>query len=142
MVELDDMVASSGAGTHERARLILVPGPGVSKPNGRKQIQRSRFRSAVGDADANQDIVAIGLRVLYENIEIAVLVEHSGVQEFVFGLVLSAPAVLLDQSRIGVLLLRILVEVLHIGVRRRAVEIEVILFDVFAVVAFTSCQAE
>src|SRR5262249_25130375 len=43
---------------------------------------------------------------------------------------------------IGVRRLRIFVEVLHVGMRRRAVEIEVILFDVLAVVALAVGQAE
>src|SRR6266487_1931424 len=98
MVELDHMVASSGALTHKRARLILVPGPGVSKPDGREQIHRSRFRPAVSDADANEDIVGVLLCVLHENVEVAVVVEHSRIQQFILGLMLSAAAVLFDQS--------------------------------------------
>ena len=45
-------------------------------------------------------------------------------------------------ARIGKFRLRIFVEILHVGVRRRGVEIEVILLDVFAVVALVARQAE
>ena len=50
--------------------------------------------------------------------------------------------VCLDQVAIGILRLRILVEVLHVRVGRRAVEVEVIFLDVFAMVAFGVGQAE
>ncbi len=99
-------------------------------------------RAAVGDADADQDVVAVSLGVLDEDIEVAVFIEHAGVHQFVFGLVLAAPSVLLQQQRIGKFLLRILVEILHVRVRRRAVEIEVVLLDVFAVITFASSQAK
>ena len=90
------MFVTSIAGAHERTRLILVIGPGVSKPDGWKQIQGSRFRPAVGDTDAHENVVARGLRVLHEDVEIAIFFKHSGFQELVFGLVLSAAAILLN----------------------------------------------
>ena len=48
----------------------------------------------------------------------------------------------LDQVRVGILALRVLVEVLHVRVRRRAVEVEVVLLDVLAVVALAVGQSE
>ena len=48
----------------------------------------------------------------------------------------------LDQLVVGIGALRVLVEPLHVGVRRRGVEVEVVLLDVFAVVAFGVGQAE
>src|SRR3989442_1712101 len=46
------------------------------------------------------------------------------------------------QRRVRVRALRILVEVLHVGVRRRAVEVEVVLLDVLGVVALVAGDAE
>ena len=46
------------------------------------------------------------------------------------------------RSAVGVLPLRVLVEVLHVGVGRRGVEVEVVLLDVLAVVALAVGQAE
>ena len=91
-----DMFAFPIGRLHERARLILVPGPRISKPDGRKQIQGSKLGSAVGDADANENVLAVGLRVLHKDVEVAVLVEHAAIQELIFGLMLSTPAILLD----------------------------------------------
>src|SRR4029079_17898012 len=47
-----------------------------------------------------------------------------------------------DERRIRKCRLRILVEKLHVGVRRRAVRVEVALLDIFSVVAFAARQAE
>ena len=58
------------------------------------------------------------------------------------GSLLAAAAVLLDQPRVGKLALRILVEHLQVGVRRRGVEVVVQLLHVLAVVALAVGQAE
>src|SRR5262249_49739765 len=50
--------------------------------------------------------------------------------------------VLLDQLLIGVCDLRILVEVPHVCVGRRVIQVEVVLLDVFAVIALAAGQAE
>src|SRR4029078_9540264 len=47
-----------------------------------------------------------------------------------------------DQLIIGIGRLRILVEKFHVGMRWRAVEIEVVFFDILSMVAFTVGQAE
>ena len=57
------------------------------------------------------------------------------VKEFKFRLVFSAMAVFLYQVCVGELGLWIFVQVLHVGMRRRRVEIEVIFLDVFPVIA-------
>ena len=93
------------------------------------------FRSAVGHFNANADVFWISFRILDKNIEITIVVEDACVDQFILGFLLSAPAtVLLDQLRIRKFRLRILVQVPHVRVGRRAVEIEIILLNVFAVV--------
>ena len=52
------------------------------------------------------------------------------------------PAVLLDQPRVRERRLGILVEHLHVGVRRRGVEVEVVLLDVLAVIALAAGEPE
>ena len=47
-----------------------------------------------------------------------------------------------DQVVVGIRVLRILVQILHVRVRRRAVEVEVVLFDVLAVIAFAVRETE
>ena len=53
-----------------------------------------------------------------------------------------APPVRLDQIVVGKRRLRILVQVLHVGMGGRAVEVEVVFFNVFAVVGLAVRQAE
>ena len=78
-----------------------------------------RFRAAIRSRDLDQDVFDVGLGVFHEHIEVAVLVEYAGVQQFEFRLVLAAPLVFVDQLGIGKLRLRIFVEILHVGMRRR-----------------------
>ncbi len=48
----------------------------------------------------------------------------------------------MDEIIVGVGCLRVLIEHLHVGVGRGRVKVEVVLFDVLAVVALGPCQAE
>ena len=51
-------------------------------------------------------------------------------------------AIGLDQVAIGILRLRVLVQVLHVRVRRRAIDVKVVLLDVLAVIALAVGQPE
>ena len=92
--------------------------------------------------DADQEVVGIGLGVLDDDVEVAVVVEDAGVDQLELRLAAAAPRVLLDELGVGKRRLRILVEPLHVRVRRRRVEVEVVLLDVLAVVALVAGQAE
>jgi len=98
-------------------------------------VQGGCFRSPIADADFNQDVLGIGFGVFDEDIEITVFVENSGIEQFIFQFVPAAIAVGGDQVLIGVSRLRILIEVLHVGVRGRAIQVKVIFLHVFAVIA-------
>jgi hypothetical protein len=82
------------------------------------------------------------LGILDEHIEVAVLVKHAAVDELELGIVAGAASVLVDQRAIGELLLRILVEELHVGVRWSGVQVEVVLLDVLRMVAFIAGKTE
>jgi hypothetical protein len=90
----------------------------------------------------HNQIVGIDLGMLDEHVEVAVAVEDPGVEQLELGCFAATAAVFFDQQRVRILLLRILVEVPHVGVRRRAVQIEEILLHILAVVAFLSGKAE
>ena len=119
-----------------------VPGPLVAEPERRQDVQLGRLRAAVVDADLDQEVLGRLLGVLDEDVEVAILVEHAGVEQFVLELVPAPAAAGLDEVAVGEGRLRVLVEVLHVRVRRRAVEVEVVLLDVLAVVALAVGQAE
>ena len=94
------------------------------------------------DADPDQHVIGRRLGVFDEDVEVAVVVEHAGVEQLVLGLVLAAAAVGRDEVVVRIGRLRILVQVLHVRVRRRRVEVEVVLLHVLAVVALAVGQAE
>ena len=116
--------------------------PVVPEPQRRQEMQLGRVRSPVDRRDLHQDVFRAGLGVLHEDVEVAVVVEDAGVEELVLHLVPRPPAVGLDQIGVGKGRLRVLVEVLHVRVGRRAVEVEVVLLHVLAVVPLAVGQAE
>src|SRR5207249_5194648 len=111
------------------------PRPRVSAPESGEEMQGRGIRSAVGDRDANQQVVGRCLRVFGDDVEVAVALEDSGVHELELGLTAAASLILVDEPYIGKLTLGILVETLHVGVGRRRVEIEVVVLDVLAVIS-------
>ena len=98
--------------------------------------------ASIPSRDFHQDVARLALRVLDEDIEISVLSEYAGIEQFVFWLVAAAARIFANQSGIGKRALGVLVEHLQIGMRRRRVQVEVMLFDVLAVVSFGVRQAE
>jgi hypothetical protein len=73
---------------------------------------------------------------------VTVIVEHTGVEQFVLRLVATSLVVGPYDMVVRIRGLRVLVEVLHVRVGRRGVEVEVVLLHVLAVVALTVGQAE
>ena len=121
---------------------IFRPGPGIAKPERRQHVQRCRLRPPVVDGDPDQDVLGRFLGVFHEDVEVAILVEDAGVEQFVLKVLGAARAVGLDQIVVGIGRLRIFVEVLHVGVGRRVVQVEIVLLDILAVVALAIGQAE
>ena len=101
-----------------------------------------RLRPAITHADLDEDVLRRLLGILHEDIEVAILVEDTGIQQLVLHVATIAPFVRLDQIAVGKCRLRILVQVLHVRMCRRAVEVEVVFLNVFAVVGFAVRQAE
>ena len=105
-------------------------------------MQRCSVWPAVAHADSDEDIVRRGLGVLYEDIEISIVIEHAGIDQFVLWV---SPAALVIRSnkivvRIG--LLRVFVEAFHVRVGRRGIEVEVVLLHILPVIALAIGQAE
>ena len=126
-----------------RARRVGCPRPPVAEPERGEDLEVGRLRTAVLDGDADQDVFGGRLCVLDEDVEISIVVEDAGVEQLVlrFGRVRGA-RFRRSGRPYGKCRLRILVQELHVRVRRRAVQIEVALLDVLAVVALMAGQAE
>src|SRR5262249_31100286 len=108
----------------------------------RKQVQFAIFRSPVVDRDADQNIFRSSFGILDKNIEVAIVIEDASVDQFVFMIFSSPFFVCGDDVIVGISRMWILVEVLHVGVSRRAVQIEVIFLHILPVVAFAIREAE
>src|SRR4029079_18720641 len=77
-----------------------------------------------------------------EHVEVPVPLEGARVQQLVLEVGAAPAAAGDDEVAVGELALRVLVEVLQVRVRRRAVEVEPVLLDVLAVVALAVREAE
>ena len=104
--------------------------------------ERRGLRPSVADADLDQNVAGAGFRVFDKYIKISIVIEYAGIEQLVFHVVATAPAVCLDQIAIGICVLRIFVEILHVGMGRRTIEIEIVFLDILAVIAFAVGQTE
>ena len=105
-------------------------------------MNRRSFGAAVFDGDLDQNIARFCLRILDEDVEVAVCFKETAVNEFELRLSDAPSTVLLHQATVRVLGLRILIEHLQVGVRRRGVEVVVELFDILTMIAFAVGQPE
>src|SRR6516162_268860 len=128
--------------THARLVVAAAPGPGVAEPQRRQDVHLGRLGPAIVDRNLDQNIFRPILGVFDEDVEVAVVVEDAGVEQLVLELIPAAAAVGVNQIGVRELPLRILIEVLHVRMGRRAVEIEVVFLDVLAVVTLAVGQAE
>jgi len=118
------------------------PCPGVAKPQRRQNVHGGGIRAAIGQADLDEDVFRRLLRIFHKDVEITILVENAGIEQLVLHVAAVAPTVGFGQIVVGKCRMRILVQILHIRMRRRAVEVEVVFFDIFAVVALAVRQTE
>ena len=100
------------------------------------------LRATIVDRDSNQRIFWICLGILHKDVEVSIVIENTRVEKFVLKLLPRTPPIGFHQIAIGIFTLRVFVQVLHVRVRRSAIDIEVIFFDVFAVVGLTVRQAK
>src|SRR5580704_4949751 len=105
-------------------------------------MQNGGFRPTIVHGNAYQQVFRIAFGILDENIEIAVVIEYTGIQQFVLELFTGAMLIGLDKIFIGKFSLRILVEIFQVGVRGSAVHVEVAFLYVFPVIPFTVRQSK
>src|SRR5918992_2049709 len=128
--------------SYRRSTSIAPPAPGIAEPERREPLDRRRRRAAITDADADEDVFRLELGVLHHHVEIAALVEDPGVDQLVFPVELAPSPVLRKELLVRVLGLWVLIEILHVRMGRRVVQVVVVLLDVLAVVALAAGQAK
>ncbi len=128
--------------TQDRLRVVISPRPGVPEPQRRQQVQPGGLGAAIVDRHPDEDVVRPGLGVFDEHVEVPVIVEDPRVDQFVLEFLPRAPLVRLHEVPVGVLPLRVLVDLLHVRVGGRRVDVEVVLLDVLAVVSLAVGEPE
>ena len=103
-------------------------------------MQRRLVRSTIRDGDKDENVFGRILGILDEHIEVAVLIEDAAIDQLKCHFVAAALLVPADQGIIGVCCVLVFVEVLHVRMRRGAVQVEVVFLDVFAVVTLAVGQ--
>jgi hypothetical protein len=127
---------------HRFTAPVLSPRPDVAEPQVRQQVQLRRLGAAIERLDADAQIVGVRLGVFDEHVEVPVLVEDARIEQLELRPLPAAARVLLDQPAVRILGLRVLVQVLHVAVGRRAVDVEVILLQILAVIPLARDQPE
>ena len=125
-----------------RLSIVLSPRPGVPEPQRRQQPKPGRFRPAIVNGDADEDVFRAFLGVLHEHVEVPVVVKDARIEQFVLELLPRPSPVRLDQVAVGKLPLRVLVQILHVGVRGSAVDVEVVLLHVLPMVRLAVGEPE
>src|SRR5438093_1464736 len=87
---------------------VAAPTPCVAKPKRRKDIESSRVRTAVEYGQSHQDVLWRRLHVLDEDVEVAIVVEDTGVDQLELPLVTTAPFVFRNDQVVRIGSLRIL----------------------------------
>src|ERR1700747_3131597 len=105
-------------------------------------MQSRRFWPAISYTYLDEEVFGRLFRILQKDVEIAIFVEDSGIQEFILHVAAITSPVRLDQSVVRKRRLRILVQVLHVGMGGRAIEVEVVFLDILAVVGLAVRQTE
>ena len=68
------------ASTQHRPCAVMVPGPGIAKPERGQDMQAGCVGAAVDRHDTHEDMIDRGLGVFNDNIEIALVSENAGVE--------------------------------------------------------------
>jgi hypothetical protein len=92
--------------------------------------------------NTDEDVFWALLGVFHEHVKIPVVVEDAWIKQLVLELFPRASPVRFDQVPVWILPLRVLVEILHVRVGGRAVEVEVVLLDILAVVPLAVREPE
>src|SRR5450432_2233696 len=93
--------------------IVKTPRPRVAKPQRRQYVQGRSVGSRVAHGDARNDVVGIGLRVVDDDVPVAVFFEHTSVEQLELRLVVATSRVLVDKLSIRELRLRVEVAPAH-----------------------------
>src|SRR5258708_33696456 len=133
---------NGGSFSRDRAAKVPAPGPSVSKPKLRQDMQCRGFGPAIHRGDSNENVFDVGFGILDENVKIPASGKNTCVEQFKLRLTTAATLVLLQQGFVREFRLRVFVEHAHVAVRGCRVEVKVIFLDVLAMIALISRKAK
>src|SRR5206468_7542607 len=105
-------------------------------------MDRGRLRTTVAHFDAYTEVFRARLGILDKDIEIPLGIEDAGIEQFILPLIIAQLSTLLDELLVGIGRLGIFVEILHVGMRWRGVEVEVVLLYIFTMIGLRRHQAK
>jgi hypothetical protein len=108
MVRVDYAVPQALVSVQERLRVAIRPGPSVAEPQGRQHVQHGRLRPPIVDTDPDQQVFGGRFGILHDDIEIAVVIEDTCVDQFIFKRFPRALCICCHEVGIGISCLRIL----------------------------------
>ena len=138
MGDLQNLAIQAQAGFHRS----FLPRPHIAKPDRRQHIERRSLRTAIVNRHADGDVIRPCLRILDEHIEVASVIKHTRVRQIKFRIPQPTPPVLVHQPRIRKLRLRVFVERLQVGMRRRGVEVVVQLLHILTVIPLRPAESK
>src|SRR5690349_17990713 len=100
------------------------------------------FRIPVLYINFNKNILYGLLRIGYTNIKILILIEHSCVQYFVFRLGTAPLRIFISQLIVWEFLLRVFIQILHIVVRRKIIEIIIQFLYILTMIALVVTETK
>src|SRR5262249_34296061 len=109
---------------------LWPPGPGVAKPQMWQDMDWGRLRTTIAHFDAYADVFRARLGILDKDVKIPLGIEDACIEQFILPLIITLLSTLLDELLIGIGRLGIFIEILHVGMRWRRVEVEVVLLHV------------
>jgi hypothetical protein len=142
LVVLGDDRAAVVADLQQRSTVVTAPRPRVAEPQRREEVEGRLVGPGVADPDLEDEVVGRRLGDVDGDLEVAVVVEDTGVEQLVLGLVAAPAGVHVDEVGVGERRLRVHVAPLHPGVRRGGVEVPPVLLGVLAVVALRPGKPE
>jgi hypothetical protein len=105
-------------------------------------MNRGRLRTTIAHFDAYADVFRARLGILNKDVKIALGIEDARVEQFILHLLIPQLPTLLNELLIGIGLVGIFIQILHVGMRWRRVEVEIIFLHIFAVIGLRWDQAK
>src|SRR5262247_3629746 len=101
-----------------------------------------RFRTTIAHFDAYADVFRARLGILDKDVKIPLGIKDARIEQFILPLIIAQLSALLDELLIGIGRLGIFIEILHVGMRWRRVEVEVVLLHILAMIGLRRDQAK